>query len=481
LSPAGNTGVVGPAGDKPVQKPAATPAKSAQAKPAVPAAKAAAPKPQVVTIIAPPPKASAGKVAAAKPALTPKEALAAKTKAAQAKAGTKPATRPEGSAPEAAEVTTAAFDDTDLNAGWDTAVAAANKSGERAGALVDAWLAGANAAAIVAVADAEDASNTARKAARRAINILKSRGVSLPTKPASHAVAGAKKATLEGTFLPPDGSGTSALSITSRDASGRYHLAEVIVREPIGILNAGSAWLSGSQLKEGRNRALEGLGVAPTPVPVEWVRYRVAAAKKLNAASGQVLPLALEGCHELLEPAPEAEPTHPVADLEDGLTSELAWAVAPGSAALHDEPEFRSWMPDRASLEDLLQHLGQRLGPEGVRNGELVNAALREEIDAATDRFFSPEARNIIATRMRDAAISVRTRKGAARATDVLAVALAVREAGLITSPPRQIPFLVGFFQKGISVLAHQGGGSLRIPVSAPQAAPPPPAEEPAQ
>ncbi|MCQ6473571.1 hypothetical protein, partial [Vibrio parahaemolyticus] len=78
---------------------------------------------------------------------------------------------------------------------------------------------------------------------------------------------------LEATFLPPDGSGTSAISITSRDASGRYHLAEVIVRDPIGILNAGSALMSGSQLKEGRNRGLEGLGVSPAPVSVEWARH----------------------------------------------------------------------------------------------------------------------------------------------------------------------------------------------------------------
>jgi hypothetical protein len=67
---------------------------------------------------------------------------------------------------------------------------------------------------------------------------------------------------------------------------------------------------------------------------------------------------------------------------------------------------------------------------------------------------------------MRDAAISIRARKGDSRATEVLAVARAVREAGLITSPPREIPFLVAFVQKGIGALAQQGGGSLRIPMS---------------
>ncbi len=57
----------------------------------------------------------------------------------------------------------------------------------------------------------------------------------------------------------------------------------------------------------------------------------------------------------------------------------------------------------------------------------------------------------------------------------MLAVARAIREAGLITSPPREIPFLTGFFQKALGILAQQGGGQLRVPVtpgSAPTEAP---------
>jgi hypothetical protein len=420
-------------------------------------------------LIAPPPKATGGKTAAPKPALTAKEALAAKAKAAQSKQGAKaaPARPQEASAPaQAAPTETTQFEAADLSVGWDRAVAAARKVDELGAALVDAWLAASNAEAIAALADADDAPGPARKAARRAINILKARGASIPTRPRVARVDTRSEVAFEATYLPPDGSGTTALSITSRDASGRYHLAEVIVREPIGILNAGSAWLSGSQLKEGRNRALEGLGVAPAPVPVEWARWKIAAARKLNAGSGQILPLGLEGCRELIEPVPDTEPPHPLGEIEAEVTSEMAAERASRSASLHEEPEFRGWMPDRGSLEELLQKLGQRLGPEGVRDPEAVNTALREEIELATDRFFSPDARNVVATRMREAAISVRARKGAERAREVLAVARAVREAGLITAPPREIPFLVGFFQKGISMLAHQGGGSLRIPVA---------------
>jgi hypothetical protein len=410
----------------------------------------------------------------AKPAPTAKEMLSAKAKAAQAStqkaktaATAAPADGSAGAEAAAPADNAGGIDAALVSAGWDDAVEAIRSAGDgKSQALIDAWIGASNGAAIAAVAEAEGAPSSARKAARRALNVLKSRGVAVPSKPVVVRFT-EREELVEATFIPPDSSGTSALSVTSRDTSGRYHLAEVVMREPFGILQAGTAWLSGSQLKEGRTRALDNLGTAPVPVPVEWARYRIAEARKQNATSRQVMPLGFDRCKELVEPAPETEPAHPVADLEAEITSELAWARAPGSAALHDEPEFRSWMPDRKALDEMLQGLGKRLGADGARDAALVNTALQEEVALAADRFFSPEIRGVLAKRMRDSAISVRARKGDARATEVLAVARAVKEAGLITSPPREIPFLIAFFQKALGALAQQGGGSLRVPIAA--------------
>ena len=206
--------------------------------------------------------------------------------------------------------------------------------------------------------------------------------------------------------------------------------------------------------------------MAPVPVSVEWARHRIASLRKQNAITGQIVPLGFHACRDLAEPAPEAEPAHPVADLEAAMTSEKAWALAPASRTLHDEPEFRSWLPDRGAVDEMLQKVGERLGADGVKDPEKVNDALREEIDAATDRFFGPEVRGVVAARMRDSAISVRVRRGDERATEVLGAAKAVTEAGLITSPPREIPFLVAFFQKAIGFLAQKN--ALRVPVRGP-------------
>ena len=40
-------------------------------------------------------------------------------------------------------------------------------------------------------------------------------------------------------------------------------------------------------------------------------------------------------------------------------------------------------------------------------------------------------------------------------------------QAGLITNPPHEVPFLRAFFEKAVAVLAAQGQGNIRIPVPA--------------
>jgi hypothetical protein len=470
-----------PEADKPITWTDAHPATRSDAKPAAPrtdakpAPRVEAPKAKPAAPPPPPPKPAAPKAQpllalpgkaraveqpAAKPALTAKEALAAKAARhaqshapAKAKASDRPAAGEAGGS----------FSAEQLTAGFEGAVAAIREAGERGVALVEAWTTSSNAAALVVVSEANDVASVARKAARRALNVLKARGVEMPAAPRASRVPEAAPTALEAMFQPPDPTGAVSFSITSREPSGRFHIAEVIAREPIGILQAAGGWISGSQLREGRARATASLGVGPVPVPVEWARHRIALLRQQNATSGQVIPLGYEACRELVEAGPQGEPAHPIADLDGAITSEKAWAIAPASKALHDEPEFRSWLPDRGAVDELLQKVGERLGVDGVNDSEKVNDALREEIDAATDRFFSPEVRAVVASRMRDAAISVRARRGDERATEVVGTAKAVVEAGLITSPPREIPFLVAFFQKAIGFLAQQN--QLRVPV----------------
>ena len=72
------------------------------------------------------------------------------------------------------------FDDALLAASGDTALAAVSTAGSGAEALVAAWIKAGNAEAVNEVA--ERGAGSIRKAARRGINVLKSRGVPIPVR-----------------------------------------------------------------------------------------------------------------------------------------------------------------------------------------------------------------------------------------------------------------------------------------------------------
>jgi hypothetical protein len=141
------------------------------------------------------------------------------------------------------------------------------------------------------------------------------------------------------------------------------------------------------------------------------------------------------------------------------------------SATLHREPEFGGWLPNGDALQALLLEIGQNMGSAGPEPEQAkVDAIIGAAIDAATDRFFEPELRQVVAARMKDSAISILARVGKARAAEVMAVAKATTDAGLITSPPHEVPFLRGFFQKGLAILAERSGGQLSVPMPTPPA-----------
>src|SRR3954469_11339184 len=102
------------------------------------------------------------------------------------------------------EIDTSAFGPGWLESGADGARAALDEAGARGADLVDAWIARKNAAAVLEIAMDDGAPALARKAARRGINVLKSRGVAIPERARVSASAEASDV-FEAWFRPPDG------------------------------------------------------------------------------------------------------------------------------------------------------------------------------------------------------------------------------------------------------------------------------------
>jgi hypothetical protein len=382
-----------------------------------------------------------------------------------------------------ADASAATFDAGALQTDAEGAVAAVIAAGQRGVALVEAWVQAKNAAAVAALAEDDKAPAPARKAARRGINVLKARGVAIPERTRIARLVGDPVEGYDAWFVPPDGAGTNMVILAQRRQSGKHYVVHTTMRDELGLLDVRALEMSRSQLRASFDESARRMGYPPVAVPVDWARARVAAARANNAKSGAIVPLGLESHAHVLGPAPDKAPPHPIdqAKLEVPPASE----VVASSADLHREPELGAWLPAGPAVQELLIEVGQKLASSGnaEQDAKKIDDAVRDALDSSTDRFFGPEIRERLAERMKDAAVSILARQGRERAAEVMAVAAAVLAAGLITSPPHEIPFLRGFFQKALAILASQQGGQLSIPVPVTQgeAGVPAPAAQPGE
>ena len=363
------------------------------------------------------------------------------------------------------------FDDSLLAVGADAALAALERAGERAEALVEAWVKANNAAAVAAAADG--ATGKARKAARRGLNVLKSRGVKAPA--ATRVVSLREKGpeTVEAWLLPPDTNGVALVAIAARTPASRYRVAFAFLAPEIGVLRATSGDMTQTDLKDSFQRASRGAYRA-VKIPIEYARFRIAEARRRQKERGLAETLGFANGESLLAGAP-AQAEHPFDAEGLELADEDAKELAAKSGDLHALPEFGSWLPERAAVDELLLKVGQSLTPGEQPDQAQFETALRAEVLAAVDRYFTPERRADLVLRMKDSALGVLARDGEARALEVVAAMKAIEKTGLITDPPRDVPFLRAFFDKAIAVLLAQGNGQLRVPI--PRAAAPKPAE----
>jgi hypothetical protein len=359
----------------------------------------------------------------------------------------------------------------DLSATAETAVAAITSAGKNSVALVEAWVKAGNAAAVNAAA--ERAEGAARKAARRGLNVLKARGVAIPTERRVTSVAGEKSPEIEeALLLAPDSGGSVCLAITSRSVTSKAHSVFVFLHDDFGVHRVNQGELSQTQLKEALQRALPGAEYRPVKVPVAWARARIAAARKTHASRGLPEPLGFSSSASLLEPVPSEPEEHPFDGEGLELGDEDAQDLAKNSHALHLLPEFRGWFPPKGAVDELLFKVGEGLTPGTEPAPEELQKKLEEEIISATDRYFTPERREQLARMMKDSALSVLSREGEVRTLEVVATMKNIQNAGLITNPPHEVGFLRAFFDKAVSAIAYQEGGRLRIPMRAPAPAP---------
>jgi hypothetical protein len=363
-------------------------------------------------------------------------------------------------------MTQASFSAAQLAATAETATTAIQQAGDKAEALVQAWVAAGNAAAVLEAS--EQAAGAARKAARRGLNVLKSRGVAIP-EPRRAAAAPANTAEsleVQALMLAPDVNGIVVFSIYSRSSTGKTRTCFVLLRDGQGIVRVENGDLSQSKIKSRLREAFPHLAYDPVSVSLDWARSRIAAARKAHAARGLIEPLGFDTAAPLLEPVPAKAPNHPFDDEGFELSDDDANDLTKDSEWLHKLPEFARWFPPSNEVNEMLRKIGGRFTPGQTPEQEQLSTWLKEEIAAATDRFYSPEQRQDLQSRLKDAGLSVLAREGEQAALKLAALIQVIGNAGLVTNPPSEIGFLRGHFEKAISLLLAQNGGRLPIPVA---------------
>lgn len=366
---------------------------------------------------------------------------------------------------------TARFAPAQIQANADQALRTLEQAGADAALLVDEWVRAGNAAAVQVTA--EHGTGAARKSARRGLNVLKSRGVALPeAAPRVGRIAADAVGSRQAWLLPPDPNGVLGIVLAEPLPGGSYQACWVFFRENREILRVQSGQLSLSRLDKNMRDSLGGAGYGPVPVPWEWAQWRLVERRAWHAQRKVAEPLGWMGAEKLLEGHPTDAPSHPFEADHLKPAPESVASLARDSASLHQWPEFRSWLPGERSLQEMLLNIGRKFGPTPPTAKEEIDPIVREQVIAATDRYFTPERRAVLANRMLDSGLSVLYRLGEESARHLQAVIQTVRGAGLITNPPSEVGFLSAFFDKAMAVLAAQQGGRLRVPIPAPNAAP---------
>jgi hypothetical protein len=352
-----------------------------------------------------------------------------------------------------------------LGASAERALHFIDAAGARAPELVEEWIKAGNAAAVQAAA--EQAQGAARKAARRGLNVLKARGVNIPSVPRLGRLQPSASGGREAWLLPPDNTGAEGVVLAERQESGSYHVSFVFFRHGQNLLRVHNGHFGLARIKQNMQDTLGSAGPQAVSVPWAWAQFRIAERKAWHQTNSVPEPLGMTGVGRFLVDAPSESPTHPFDARDWNLTDEEVQRLAADSGVLHQWPEFGSWLPGERAIQELLMQIGRRLGPTPPTAQEQIDPIIVEQVAAATDRYFTPERRALLAERMRDSGLSVLARLGEDAARRVAAVVRVIQDAGLITNPPSNVRFLTAYFDKALSLLMAQGGGQLRVPVPA--------------
>ncbi len=285
------------------------------------------------------------------------------------------------------------------------------------------------------------------KEAKRQLHRLKLRGVTIPeAPPPAPALAPPAEPPPAAYGSIADGRGERAVWLP-RNVPGRgLEVAQAVCSDQRGLVELHLGLVGRKEWRAFVKGLLE-RGAAMGVVEIAWGEAlgRITSARGLNGRSGQRVP---DGADQWLgqlgPPPPLADPALALPPLD----AETERAALAASAALHDLPLLRGWLGEEPFLREVAARLDELEKPplelDATRRRERQRAVVQE----AVDRYYTPERRARLASRLVEVAAWF-ARTGDA---DHSAQAAAAARALLAGTPPGQVPFASRLVEKAFRV-----------------------------
>jgi hypothetical protein len=300
------------------------------------------------------------------------------------------------------------------------------------------------------------------KEAKRALHVLRTRGVAVPELqrapvPTPSLVAEEVFPSYASTV---DGQGERAIWI-ARNVPGRgVEVGQAVVSDVLGLLELQVGVLGRKEYRTfGKEIGERGQAMGVTELDPGHARAIVTEARRRNDGSGRAAP---EGADAWLSRIGPGTPAPDPADLLPPLPDEEERRALAASGGLHALPMLRGWLADEGALRALAARLDEPATAAGS-SGEAERAARVEgAIAEAVEAWLDAPCRQRLAARLLTVGVHLRSMGLVDQAAQAAAAARALA-AGI---PGRDIPFAREMVEKAFP---NRGAAAPARPVIAAQ------------
>jgi hypothetical protein len=280
------------------------------------------------------------------------------------------------------------------------------------------------------------------KKARRALHLLRARGVTAPPekrefRPATHGPYAVEELSLASAI---DGRGERIVWL-ARPGQDGIDIFEAQLSEARGIVGFTSANAPRKEWRRHTERVVADERLAVGRISEQHARALIEAGYQRTLTAGRTVPEEFARARLSLGHF-EPEAHHPALDVAPPLPLDEARARLP---SLHELPEIRLWIPPEDLLPELDLAIGNIVTSKLVLDPVQRREQLADAIDKLADSALTPEYRALLAERLRETAYLLHQRGKPDEARLASTAALVTADAAI---PGRGNPFVVRLINK---------------------------------